>query len=217
MSTTGFLSDLSLLEIFQFIDKGHKTGLLTLRALPESESLLTLPYYIWVDKGCIVAAANRLDQQGLVSLIKQFHMVSDRVFDKLVHLYCPIDKPLGLYLKNQGLLKAYQLKHLFQIQVLQPVFTLFQLNEGQFKFDPHTQPPASEMTGWSVPIMALNRYSWVQLLLQEIDNYCLNLKALPSNHLDEVPLDSLDSYFSSSSITPKPVPKKFGTEHSSKI
>jgi hypothetical protein len=136
MSTTGFLTDFSLPEIFQFIDKGHKTGLLRLRALPESQATLPLVHYIWVYEGYIVAAAKRLDHQGLVSLIEQYQMVSDRVFDKLVHWCCPIDQPLGLYLKNQGVLQAEQLKQLFQVQVLQQVCALFQLKEGQFRFRP---------------------------------------------------------------------------------
>lgn len=150
MAITGSLTDFSLPEIFQLIEKGHKTGLLTLRALPGSK-VKSAVYYIWVNQGRIVAAANRLDDQGLVSLIEQRQWVSDRVFDKVVHWCCPISEPLGLYLKNQGVLQSEQLKRLFQIQVLQQVCALFQLKDAVFKFDPNKRIPTREMTGLTVP------------------------------------------------------------------
>ncbi len=150
MAITGSLEDFSLPEIFQFIEKGQKTGLLTLRGWSENPATLT-DHYIWTYKGRIVGAASRLDHQGLVSLIDRHKWVSERVFDRLVHWGCPLDKPLGLYLKNQGVLQAEHLKRLFQIQVLQQVCTLFQLKAGEFKFDQNAPIPTREMTGLSVP------------------------------------------------------------------
>jgi hypothetical protein len=150
MTITGCLTDFSIPEIFQLLEKGHKTGLLTISALPNSQ-LKPLIYYIWVNQGRLVAAANRLDDQGLVSLIEQRQWISDRVFDKVVHWCCPITEPLGLYLKQQGVLQAEQLKHLFQVQVLQHLCALFQLKDGQFKFEQNGRLPTREMTGLSVP------------------------------------------------------------------
>ena len=151
MSISGFLSDFSLSEIFQFIEKRRKTGLLTLRALPHSQAKFSV-YYIWVSQGRVVAAANRLDQQGLVSLIEQHQVVSDRVLDKLVHWCCPLNVPLGLYLKNQGVLQTAQLKALFKAQVLQQVSDLFKLKEGEFKFEQNAFIPAREMTGLGIDV-----------------------------------------------------------------
>lgn len=150
MSITGHLTDFSLPEIFQLLEKGHKTGLLTLRAEPVSHPK-SQAHYIWVYRGHIVAAANRIDQQGLVSLIDQRQWVSDRVFDKLIHWCCPINEPLGLYLKNQGVLQAKQLKRLFQIQVLNQICALLQLKDAEFKFEQSVQIPTREMTGLRVP------------------------------------------------------------------
>ncbi len=150
MAITGSLADFSLPEIFQFIEKGHKTGLLTLRAFQGSEPIQPV-YHIWAYQGRVVAAANRLDHQGLVSLIDQRQWVSDRVFDKLVHWCCPITEPLGLYLKGQGVLQSEHLKRLFQVQVLQQVRALFQLEDAEWKFEVNVPIPAREMTGVSVP------------------------------------------------------------------
>lgn len=149
MAITGSLRDFSLPEIFQLIEKGRKTGLLTLRALPTLQASQPV-HYIWVYQGRIVAAANRSDHQGLVSLIDQYQWVSDRVFDKLIHWCCPLDEPLGKYLKNQGVIQAEQLKRIFQIQVLQQVCALFKLKDAQFKFDQNVVIPTREMTGLSV-------------------------------------------------------------------
>lgn len=154
MAITGSLADFSLPEIFQFIEKGHKTGLLTLRVFPGAEKKHQV-YHIWAYKGRVVAAANRLDHQGLVTLIDQRQWVSDRVFDKLVHWCCPISEPLGLYLKGQGVLQNEHLKRLFQVQVLQQVRALFQLPDAEWKFEVNVPIPAREMTGVSVPATAV--------------------------------------------------------------
>jgi hypothetical protein len=149
MSTQGSLTDFSLLEILQFIENGKRTGLLTLSTLSVSKTTPASVYYIWVYRGHLVAVANQLDSLGLVELISQQQWVSERVVTKLAQL-CPIDQPLGLYLLNQGVLNASQLKQLFFLQVLQQFESLFQLDEAQFRFDPNALLPRQEMTGLSV-------------------------------------------------------------------
>jgi hypothetical protein len=173
MSTIGFLRDFPLPEIFQFIDKGRKTGVLRLRALPEVPTTLPPVHYIWTYEGRIVAAANRLDQQGLISLIQQRNWVTHQVATKLFKFY-PTDQPLGLCLKNQGVLNNEQLKHLFQVQVLQQICALFQLKDAQFKLDQNVPIPMREMTGLSVPAAVVNQYTLIKVLLEKIENRCLD-------------------------------------------
>lgn len=149
MPITGYLTDLSLVELFQFIEKGQKTGLLTLRNLAESSTALSV-HYFWAKQGKIVAAAHQLNEQGLISLIHQYPWVSYRAIAKLAQ-FCPRNKPLGLYLKSQGALRIEQLEHLFQIQVVKELCVLFQLKDAQFQFDQDVQAPRREMTGLSLP------------------------------------------------------------------
>lgn len=153
MSITGYLTDLSLAEIFQFIEKGQKTGLLTLRNLPESSTTLSA-HYFWTQQGKIVAAAHQLNEQSLMLLIHQYPWVSYRAIAKLTQ-FCPPNKALGLYLKSQGALQMEQLEHLFQIQVVQELCVLFQLKDAQFQFDQDIQAPRREMTGLSIPATTL--------------------------------------------------------------
>jgi hypothetical protein len=91
---------------------------------------------------------------------------------------------LGLCLKNQGVLQDEQLKHLFQVQVLQQVCALFQLKDGQFKLDQNVPIPMREMTGLSVPSAVVNQYALIQVLLEKIEtrclDRCLDLTALPA-------------------------------------
>lgn len=186
MCTTGSLSDFSLPEILQFIEQGRKTGLLTVRALSESPTSKTSVHYIWVEHGCIVAAANSLDEQGLVRLIEQRQWVSDRVIYKLAQL-CPTDKSLGKYLFDQGVLRAEQLKQLFLTQIRQQVCTLFNLQDGEFQFEQNVSLPRLELTGLSVsagiPI----------LLATSLDILALRSDGYPSNVAAKV-LPRLSSY-----------------------
>jgi hypothetical protein len=149
MSITGSLTDFPFPAILQFIEKGKKTGLLTVSTNSVSLEKQLPVHYIWVHDGLLVAAANQLDDRGLVQLINQRQGVSDRVVSKLAQL-CPPDKPLGLHLVNQKVLQPSQLKQLFCAQVLQTVYALFQLKEGQFQFDQNASLPVREMTGLSV-------------------------------------------------------------------
>lgn len=149
MAFTGYLAEFSLPEIFQFLDQGHKTGSLTIRTLPAAGTAVVQVYYIWLHQGRIVAAADRLDDKGLVSMIAQKGWVSDRVALRISQI-CPSNTPMGLYLKCRGLLQVEQLKLLFRTQVMGQVSTLFELRDGQFEFDAKATLPTAEMTGMSL-------------------------------------------------------------------
>jgi hypothetical protein len=162
MSITGSLTDFSIPEIFQFIDKGQKTGLLTLRPLSENQAK-TSAHYLWFKQGRVVAAANQLNEKGLVSLIHQYPWVSQRVVNKLVQ-FCPANKPLGWYLKNQGALKVEHLEHLFQIQMIQQLCPVFLLKDAHFVFDFNVPMSTLEMTGLSVSANVLGGV-WQKLVM----------------------------------------------------
>ena len=152
MAITGYLTEFSLAEIFQFLDRGQKTGLLAIHPLlGASQPNQRVPnHYIWLSQGRIVAAANRLDGKGLLALINQRGWASDRVAGKLAQI-CSTNTPIGLCLKSQGLLDAEQIKLLFYIQVMRQVCALFRLNDGKFLFNHKVARPVTEMTGLSMP------------------------------------------------------------------
>lgn len=146
MSVTGYLADFSLPELFQLLEQGNKTGLLTICTLKEPTTADRQNHHIWFSQGKIVAAGNALDQQGLMRLISQRGWMGDNAVSRLAQT-CQIHTPLGLCLKSKGVLTAEQLKLLFYTQVMRQVCTLFALPDGWFQFDPKAPLPSSEMTG----------------------------------------------------------------------
>lgn len=152
MTITGNFADFSLPELLQFLDQGKKTGLLYIEFLPEGdENRKKQVYYMWLHQGRIVTAADRLDQQGLTSMIAQRGWISERVISRVTQISsCFINSPLGLCLKSQGLVQPEQLKLLFNSQVLRPVCSLFQVKDALFRFEPTSSLPLGEMTGLSM-------------------------------------------------------------------
>ena len=150
MAITGSLSEFSLPEIFQFLDQGQKTGILTIRDPQHVQTGKPFLRHIWLQNGRVVAAGDRLDNRGLARLIEQRGWVTDVIRPELERLI-QSNVPLGLNLKTLGILQPDQLKLLFSVQVLRQVCSLFQLENGQFRFDAKSALPKAEMTGLSLP------------------------------------------------------------------
>ncbi|MFQ3583641.1 MAG: DUF4388 domain-containing protein [Cyanobacteriota bacterium] len=148
MKITGYLSEFSLGELFRFLQEGQKSGCLSIQPLGEPVQLKeeVENFYIFLQHGKIVAAANRLDHQGLRTLIGHRGWLRAATVEHLLRLSAN-KEPLGLYLKIQGALTTEQLKLLFKQQVLTPIPKLFTLEEGYFTFDDGYPPPYAEMTG----------------------------------------------------------------------
>jgi hypothetical protein len=152
MTVSGSLKDFSLPELFQILDQRQKTGLLTIRSSASSvkSGISSQNFYFWLHRGRIVAAADRIDGTGLLSMIGEQGWLSARVASRLAQV-CVVDKPIGRSLKNQGLLQTKQLKFLFCLQILQHVCPLFELSKGEFSFNPTAPLPTTEMTGLRIP------------------------------------------------------------------
>ncbi|NET02881.1 MAG: DUF4388 domain-containing protein [Sphaerospermopsis sp. SIO1G2] len=152
MVTNGNLRDFSLPEILQFLDSGKKTGLLHLEYLQETDSIKRRHYYIWLQKGRVIAASERSDQQGLIMMItKRGWITQSQITNATKTSICFINEPMGLCLKSQGLLQSEQLQILFNSQILRSLTQLFQVKEGTFRFENTPFLPLGEMTGLSMP------------------------------------------------------------------
>jgi Domain of unknown function (DUF4388) len=73
MAIAGRLANMSFAEVLQILDRGKKTGLLTLQVSPDGTQQHL--HYIWFSQGRIVAAANRTDGAGLASIAGTAQMV----------------------------------------------------------------------------------------------------------------------------------------------
>jgi hypothetical protein len=149
MTFTSYLSKFSLPELFQFIEEGYKSGLLTVRSLDQNNEQTTDTYYIWSQQGRIIAAADRLDNQGLFNIITQRGWIDLAIAKKIF----PTNNnyAIGLYLKSRQFLQSEQLTLLFRSQLTTYLSPLFQLSDAHFEFTPQVTLPYAEMTGLSIP------------------------------------------------------------------
>lgn len=150
MALTGYLSEYSLVEIFQFVQQGYKTGLLLIEPDHYSIQSNVFPSYIWFRNGRIVSHARDLSQLGLLVMIDQRGWAVKRDLSYLHQKFEIMNEPLGLYLKSKGILDTEQLRMLFRLQVLQPVCGLFKLANARFSFDEKLPLAYPEMTGLSM-------------------------------------------------------------------
>lgn len=148
MALTGYLSEYSLPEIFQFVEQGYKTGLLSIESEPDA-SQQQGEHYLWIQGGRIVALANQLDNKCLLSMLTQRGWLDSQMMKSLPES-SEIEQPLGLYLKSQGAITTEHIKLLFHAQVLRPVCSLFKLTNAKFAFEPKASLPLAEMTGLSL-------------------------------------------------------------------
>lgn len=190
MTLKGSLADFSLPEIFQFVEEGYKTGLLSIQA-EISEQPETV-HHLWIHAGRIVAMADRLDDRGLLSMIQQRGWLKSEILNLLPSV-SEAKQPLGMLMKSEGIMTAEQLKLLFHAQVLQRVCSLFKLSSGQFVFDTKAQLSTAEMTGLSMSaseatllgLRVLRNWSSLKEKLPEPN--CGLMKAIsgkPNLHLD---------------------------------
>ncbi|HEY9701524.1 MAG TPA: DUF4388 domain-containing protein [Allocoleopsis sp.] len=144
---SGKLSEYSLGELFQFIQEGKKTGILTIQEINDKNTSKIV--YIWCSQGKIVAASNNLKATGLRSLIEQRQWLTAMDIDEAIEMCKSKKLPLGPYLRSLGLLDVDQLKLLFYIQVMQQICALFQLKDAKYQLTSDSNLPLLEMTGLS--------------------------------------------------------------------
>jgi Domain of unknown function (DUF4388) len=150
MAFQGYLSEHSLAKIFQFIQRGYRTGLLSIMTAQQGVARPPAPHYIWFQGGRIMAVARDLEHTGLLAMIKQRQLISFHDSLAWQGQMNSLEQPLGSQLHQTGILDAEQLRLLFHAQVIQPVCALFKMYDGEFYFDDKAPLVRSEMTGMSI-------------------------------------------------------------------
>ncbi|WP_309739239.1 DUF4388 domain-containing protein [Chamaesiphon sp. OTE_20_metabat_361] len=153
MSLTGCLSEYSLAEIFNFVQEGHKTGLLSIepdRCLSRS---VDNAYYISFQTGRIMSVGNGYGTEytGLLKMMEQRQWLSLEQVTGLSINANRLGQPLGTYLKGCNLLDTDQLRLLFDAQVVASICKLFgEIHYGRFNFNAQASLMYAEMTGISL-------------------------------------------------------------------
>ena len=149
MKLSGYLSEYSLAEIFSLIHEGNQTGLLTL--IPKQTVAGSRDIdHLWFDNGRIIAVTNGLSGIELLTKIAQRKLISPDQIESVGAKIYQLSQPLGLYLKDQGLLDSGQLKLIFNAQTVTPACKLFEIKDRAFMFDDDKSPMNAEITGISV-------------------------------------------------------------------
>ena len=150
MSLTGCLAEYSLVEIFNFVHDGNKTGLLSIEADRCMSRYLDNSYAISFQAGRIMSV--NTGHKGLLKMISQRKWLSAEQITGLSFHGSKIGQPLGTHLKSCNLLDSSQLCLLFDAQVVAGICNLFdESHTGKFSFDPQAALTYCEMTGISLP------------------------------------------------------------------
>jgi Domain of unknown function (DUF4388) len=153
MSLNGCLSEYSLAEIFNFVQDGNKTGLLSIdpdRCLSRS---VDNAYYISFQAGRIMSVSNGygIEYRGLLEMMEQRRWLSLEQVTGLSINANRLGQPLGTYMKSCSMLDTEQLRLLFDSQVVASICKLFgEIHYGRFKFDARASLMYAEMTGISL-------------------------------------------------------------------
>ncbi|AFY93646.1 DUF4388 domain-containing protein [Chamaesiphon minutus] len=160
MSLTGYLSEYSLGEIFNFVQEGNHTGVLSIesdcdlnRGHSHSDSKSICDFYeIVFQGGRIMSVATRgLDRQTLLQTIESRQWLSTADITKLKMQLSSLKQPLGTYLKSLNVINTEQLIFIFNSQVIANLCKMFvEVHRGRFKFDTHAPLAYREMTGLSL-------------------------------------------------------------------
>ena len=148
------MSEFSLGELLRYLEEGNKSGCLLLRTIETQSPLRPLAKSVkpatevrlFFSQGKIVAATPSPDGKGLQHLLEKGGWLRASTLERLLQVR-PLTTPLGLYLKEQGILTSEDLQLLFKQQVLTPIPRLFALKEGWFEFSSSSSLPWIEMTG----------------------------------------------------------------------
>jgi hypothetical protein len=153
MSLTGYLSEYSLAEIFNFVQDGNKTGLLSIESDRCLSRSLDNSYHISFQTGRIMSVSHGhgLEYQGLLKMMEQRQWLSPEQLTGLSINIPKLGQPLGTYLKACNTLDSSQLRLLFDAQVVANICKLFgDIHHGRFNFNPQAPLIYAEMTGISL-------------------------------------------------------------------
>lgn len=144
MAMLGDLQDFGLFELFQLLEKGSKTGQLSIWA---PQGIHRILFY----QGRVIGAVHPNERHNLEPLLRHLHQqnrVSEAVVLKIAGA-CQMREPLGSCLQRQGLVDNRLLSKVFRLQLEHTVYPLFGLAQGQFTFVSQAPVLYANMTGLS--------------------------------------------------------------------
>ena len=131
MPIRGPLRELGIHDVFQLLDLGRKTGVLTITsALRQNEGT------IWFENGAVVAASIHSNPHRIGELLLHAGKIGEEDLLRASAMQQDGDsRRMGEILVHIGAVNRRDLEHLVRAQVEEVVFTVLGWSEGWFQFD----------------------------------------------------------------------------------
>ncbi len=141
MALVGNLRDFGLSEFLYLVDRGYKTGRLTLTRPGDRAEL-------YFQNGKLVYATHFSQDERIGDILVRMGRLTREQCNaalRIQHTQEP-NKPLGAILVQRGMVTMEEIHKCVRLQIEEITYGLFSWNEGDFRFEPDQQPPPESVT-----------------------------------------------------------------------
>jgi hypothetical protein len=141
MALVGNLRDFGLSEFLYLVDRGSKTGRLTLQKPGDRAEL-------YFQTGKLVYATHFGQDERLGDMLVRMGRLSQEQVNfalRIQHTQEP-NKPMGVILASRNIISMEEINKCVRIQIEEITYGLFGWHEGDFKFEQDVQPPSESLT-----------------------------------------------------------------------
>lgn len=141
MALVGNLRDFGLSEFLYLVDRGYKTGRLTLQKPGDRAEL-------YFQKGKLVYATHFNQEERLGDMLVRMGRITQEqcaIALRVQHTQEP-NKPLGAILVSRNMVTYEEITKCVRVQIEEVTYSLFSWNEGDFRFEPDVSPPPESVT-----------------------------------------------------------------------
>lgn len=141
MALVGNLRDFGLSEFLYLVDRGYKTGRLTLSKPGDRAEL-------YFQNGKLVYATHFNQDERIGDILVRMGRLSREQCNtalRIQHTQEP-NKPLGAILVQRQMVTLEEIHKCVRLQIEEITYSLFGWNEGDFRFEPEVSPPPESVT-----------------------------------------------------------------------
>jgi hypothetical protein len=141
MALVGNIKDFGLPEFLYLVDRGSKTGRLTLQKPGDRAEL-------YFQNGKLVYATHFGQDERIGDMLVRMGRLTQEQVNfalRIQHTREP-NKPLGVILVSNNIISLDEINKCVRMQIEEITYGLFAWNEGDFKFEQDVQPPSESLT-----------------------------------------------------------------------
>src|SRR5690349_5361611 len=141
MALVGNLRDFGLSEFLYLVDRGYKTGKLTLTTKGDQAEL-------YFQNGKLVYATRYGQDERIGELLVRMGRISHEQLQQALRIQHTQEqnKPLGQILVGRQMVTQDEIYKCVRLQIEEITYALFGWNEGDFRFQPEVAPPDESVT-----------------------------------------------------------------------